>query len=126
MKKLMHLIFIFIVVNSAISINAAEFNHYFKDKTMRVDYFHSGTATEEHFAIDRIVSDGAWAGSLSHLVDEVNFGLYQFDVINPDDGTIIYSRGFASVLENGNRFPKPANNGALFMNQSDFHGRLSR
>ncbi|MBU1013867.1 MAG: IgA Peptidase M64 [Bacteroidetes bacterium] len=106
MKKLMHLIFVFVVANSSINANVAEFDHYFKDKTMRVDYFHSGTATEEHFAIDRIVSDGAWAGSLSHLVDEINFGLYQFDVINLADGNLIYSRGFASVFGEWQTIPE--------------------
>lgn len=37
---------------------------------MRVDYFHSGTDTEEHFSIDRIISDGEWGGSLNIMLDE--------------------------------------------------------
>ena len=36
------------------------FDQYFSDKTMRLDYNHSGNSKEEHFATDRILSDGPW------------------------------------------------------------------
>jgi len=48
---------------------------YFLDKTMRLDYFHSGTSAEEHFAVDRIVSDGMWSGSKTILIDDLQLGL---------------------------------------------------
>ena len=51
-----------------------KFDAYFKDKTMRFDYYHTGTATEEHFAVDRMVMDGIWAGSKSQLIDELGLG----------------------------------------------------
>ena len=36
-------------------------------RTMRVDYFHTGTATEEQFALDSIELEGAWPLSLIHI-----------------------------------------------------------
>ena len=36
------------------------FDVYFLDKTMRVDYFHSGGSGIEIFSLDQIVSDGSW------------------------------------------------------------------
>ena len=40
------------------------------DKTMRVDYFHTGgPKSGETVALDRVVNDGAWPGSRTQLVD---------------------------------------------------------
>ncbi|MDF1550693.1 MAG: peptidase M64 N-terminal domain-containing protein, partial [Bacteroidales bacterium] len=47
-----------------------QFDKYFEPKTMRFDYYHNGTDSEEHFAPDKFLSDGAWAGSLTSLIDE--------------------------------------------------------
>ena len=75
-----------------------DFDALFSDETMRVDYFHSGLATEEHFAIDRIVNDGTWPGSKTMLLDELNRGLYFYEVYDVASGEMIYSRGFASIF----------------------------
>lgn len=74
-----------------------DFDAFFKDKTMRLDYFHSGTASEEHFATDRIVSDGQWAGSKTMLTNDLNLGQYEFDILDKASGKLIFSDGFASV-----------------------------
>ena len=42
---------------------AAPFDATFLPRTMRVDYFHTGGLGQEIFALDRVVDDGAWAGS---------------------------------------------------------------
>jgi hypothetical protein len=75
-----------------------KYEDYFLDKTMRVDYFHSGTNKEEHIAIDRIVSDGKWAGSKKNLIDRMEMGLYFFDVMDKETKVLLYSRGFASIF----------------------------
>jgi len=74
------------------------YNHYFTGQTMRVDYFHTGTATEEHFSLDRFLNDGAWAGSETVLTDKLNRGLYFFRITDTLTNTLLYSRGFASVF----------------------------
>ncbi len=79
---------------------AAEANAFdadFSDGTMRADYFHSGTATEEHISLDRIVSDGPWPGSRTHLGDDTNLGKYLFEVTERATNRVLYSRGFSSV-----------------------------
>ena len=66
--------------------------------TMRVDYFHAGgPKTGETFALDRVVNDGAWAGSRTQLVDDTNLGKYLFEVRAKSVGSVLYSRGFASI-----------------------------
>jgi hypothetical protein len=83
-----------------------DFNAWFLDKTMRVDYFHSGTATEEHFSPDRTISDGPWAGSKKVLIDELELGLYFFEVCDQKTKTLLYSRGFASVFGEWQSIPE--------------------
>ncbi len=67
-------------------------------RTMRVDYVHTGGPTSgETMALDRVVNDGAWAGSRTQLVDGSNLGKYFFEVREPASGRVLYSRGFASI-----------------------------
>jgi hypothetical protein len=73
------------------------FQVLFENKTMRVDYVHSGGLGEEIVALDQVVSDGAWAGSRTRLVDDLNLGKYLFEVIDRRTNQVVYSRGFASI-----------------------------
>ncbi|UCC72821.1 MAG: IgA Peptidase M64 [Gemmatimonadota bacterium] len=74
-----------------------EFGRYFEDKTMRVDYFHTGDATHEVLSLERVVADGPWAGSRTRLIDDTNFGRYFYEVYDLESGEILYSRGFATI-----------------------------
>ncbi len=73
------------------------FDNDFTGGTMRVDYFHSGTATEERISLDRVLADGPWPGSRTRLVDDLNLGKYFFDVTDRETNRLLYSRGFSSV-----------------------------
>jgi hypothetical protein len=83
-----------------------DFQVYFTDKTMRLDYFHSGNATEEHFATDRIVSDGIWSGSRKSLIDALELGSYFFEIIDRESKVLLYSRGFGSVFGEWQTIPE--------------------
>jgi hypothetical protein len=51
----------------------------------------------EIISLDRVVSDGPWAGSATQLIDHTNLGAYQFEVRDQASGAVLYSRGFASI-----------------------------
>lgn len=74
------------------------FNEFFKDSTLRFDFFHTGNASEEIFAPDRMLNDGPWPGSKIHLIDELKLGPYLFEIEDAITENIIYSRGFASIF----------------------------
>jgi hypothetical protein len=76
---------------------ARTFDDHFHERTMRLDYFHTGGMGEEIVSLDRVVSDGPWAGSLTQLVDPTNLGKYLFEVVDPGTNQVLYSRGFASI-----------------------------
>jgi hypothetical protein len=65
--------------------------------TMRLDYVHSGTATEEQLAFDAVVLEGAWPGPLDRWIDDTNLGKYYFQVVDRATNRVVYSRGFASI-----------------------------
>ena len=67
-------------------------------RTLRLDYVHTGAATEEQFALDGLALEGDWPGPLDRWVDNTNLGPYRFQVIDPKTNRVIYSRGFASVF----------------------------
>src|SRR5262245_13719812 len=67
-------------------------------RTMRLDYYHSGNATQELFSLDRVVVEPlAWAGNLRKTIDDTNLGKYLFEVRDETTNQILYSRGFASI-----------------------------
>ncbi len=66
--------------------------------TFRLDYFHTGNAEEERFALDGVVVEGEWAGPPGRRLDDTNLGKYRFCVIDPLTQSTLYSRGFASIF----------------------------
>ncbi|NIR47780.1 peptidase M64 [candidate division KSB1 bacterium] len=73
------------------------FEQFFENKTMRVDYYHTGTATQEHISLDQVHEEGVWAGSHQNLIDTLNLGKYLLKVFDVETNQMIYSRGFASI-----------------------------
>jgi hypothetical protein len=67
-------------------------------QTFRVDYFHTGTATEERFALDRLVLEPLpFPGRPDRPIDETNLGKYFFEVRDRATNRVLYSRGFSSI-----------------------------
>src|SRR5215472_16327377 len=93
-------------------------------RTMRLDYFHTGSADEERFALDRVALEGAWQGPADRTIDETGFGKYRFEVRDKASNRVLYSRGYATIFnewqeteeakkrqqgfEESVRFPAPA------------------
>lgn len=66
--------------------------------TLRVDYFHTGDATEERFSLDRIVVEPLpFPGRPDRPLDDTNLGKYRFEVRDLATQRVLYSRGFASI-----------------------------
>jgi hypothetical protein len=74
------------------------FDAWFVDKTMRVDYFHTGSAAGETFALDQVYDQGIWAGTRAHLIDPFGLGRYRVKVFDAATGTLIFSKGFDSYF----------------------------
>lgn len=90
----------------AVNNGDVPFDKYFLDKTMRLDFFHTGNATEEMFAVDKVLSDGPWGGSRKILIDKTELGPYFFEVIDRDTKVLLYSRGFANIFGEWQSIPE--------------------
>ncbi|HKH48840.1 MAG TPA: IgA Peptidase M64 [Thermoanaerobaculia bacterium] len=87
-----------LLVASLLSAAAANPASAATPRTLRVDYYHSGDATQERFSLDRIVLEpGVWPGNPARPVDDTNLGKYLFEVVDRQTNRVVYSRGFASV-----------------------------
>ncbi|MHB0969719.1 MAG: IgA Peptidase M64 [Thermoanaerobaculia bacterium] len=95
MKQALRITLTLLILASPLAADA--FSDLFTDRTMRVDYFHSGDIDEEIISLDRIIADGPWPGSRTRLIDDQNLGKYLFEVVDRSTNRVIYSRGFASI-----------------------------
>jgi hypothetical protein len=67
-------------------------------RTFRIDYFHTGDASEERFSLDRLILEPLpWPGNPAKPIDETNLGKYLFEVHDRATHRLIYSRGFSSI-----------------------------
>jgi len=73
------------------------FQHFFENKTLRIDYHHTGTATREFISLDQAYTQGVWAGSEINLIDTLNLGKYMVKLIDTRSNMIIFSRGYSSI-----------------------------
>ncbi len=92
------LFILFILSISILPQNDPEFEEYFLDETLRIDYFHIGDAKTEMITIDKLFRYGIWAGSLNHLVDNLNNGKYYVKIYDSATKKLIYSKGFDALF----------------------------
>ena len=104
-KKYFTLTLSILLVTISISNAATNFEKYFVDKTMRVDFFHTGTKGKQVISLDQVYEEPIvqpfnkkmWAGNTKNLLDTLNLGKYIAKVIDVKTNQLIYSRGFCSL-----------------------------
>lgn len=68
-------------------------------QTMRLDYYHTGQASQQTFSVDRVVLEPLpWPGKVDGHVDSSNLGTFVFEVRDRESGKLLYSRGFSSIF----------------------------
>ena len=77
---------------------SAQFDKYFENRTMRVDYYHSGDYQTDTYFIDEIIAEPYWGGSKLNLIDDTKFGKYLVKVLDKVSGTVIYSRSYSTLF----------------------------
>jgi hypothetical protein len=87
-----------VMVMAACAQATEDFDRYFIDKTMRIDYFHVGDAKEEVITLDHVYEQGIWAGSRRNLIDTFDNGHYYVKIFDLASGELIYSKGFDSYF----------------------------
>ncbi len=86
----MRTIFIFLSVTATV-FPQLYFDELFYDKTLRVDYFHTGNSESDSYSIDELIEEPYWGGSKVNLIDKFNYGMYKVEVHDQTSGIMIYS-----------------------------------
>ncbi len=81
------------------SISAfADFDDYFYNKTLRIDYVHSGDFQNEYYFLDEVKVEPFWGGSHINLIDTFKYGKYFFELYDIEKDSLIYSRGYSTLF----------------------------
>ncbi len=82
----------------AMLCQAVEFEKYFEDKTLRIDYVHAGNAKQECYYFESLKEEPYFAGSKKSLIDTNNLGMQRLELYDVASGELIYSRGFCVLF----------------------------
>ncbi len=74
------------------------FDEFFYEKTLRMDYVHTGNNKENTYSFDELIEEPFWGGSKKNLIDIFNYGKYKFEVYDEMSGKLIYSRTFSTLF----------------------------
>ena len=82
----------------SIAFSQVNFDDYFENRTLRFDYFHTGTKDSNSYSFDELIEEPYWGGSKVNLIDKFNYGKYKFEVYDKETNTLIYSRGYSTIF----------------------------
>lgn len=88
---------ILLLAISILSAQGPSFKSHFTGMTMRVDYQHSGVATEEHFSLEQIKVEGEWPGRRTNLAPRSSLGPYRLEIADGTSRAMLFTEGFASI-----------------------------
>jgi hypothetical protein len=94
MKKLIAFLFLFVAAQAVFG----QFDRYFMDKTLRLDYFHCGNNLSDEYFFDELLCEPFWGGSKINLIDTLKYGDYFFEVVDLKESKVIYSRGYSTLF----------------------------
>lgn len=97
MKKTL-LIISFLLCSFCGVVTAQNFDKYFVDKTLRIDYLLTGNASGQNIYLDELASLPQWAGRRHHLSELPLKGNGQIEVTDSLTGTRIYANSFSSLF----------------------------
>ena len=95
MKKYITL---FAVIFISTAYSQVNFDDYFLDKSLRIDYYHFGDSINDYYAIDELIEEPYWGGSKKNLLDIFNFGDYIIKVLDKETGELIFSKTYTTLF----------------------------
>lgn len=88
------------------TINAQDFDQYFQDKTLRIDYIFSGTYNTQHIAVDELLVEPRWYGKRKRLAEVPVEGNGQITVRDHKSGRVIYRNSFSTLFQEWQQEPE--------------------
>ncbi len=92
-----NLILLFLLIASNLQASTS-FDEWFINKTLRIDYYHTGNSEKELYSLDQVKSEPYWGGSHVTLIDTLNYGEYYFKAFDAQSSKLIYSHGYCTLF----------------------------
>ena len=75
-----------------------KFDDYFFNKTLRIDYYHTGNHDSDYYSMDQLKEEPYWGGSKKNLIDNRNIGEYKFVMYDFKTGKEIFSHTYSTLF----------------------------
>ena len=75
-----------------------EYDKYFTDNQLRIDYYLYGNSETVSYALDKLVKEPKWGGPRIHLIDDMGYGKYFVEVSLPNSDMILYSHSYCLLF----------------------------
>ncbi len=85
-------LFLMMLLCVASYISAQDFEQFFENKTLRIDYKHIGNSQLEKIEVEDYHVGAQWEGTTSHLIEPKRLGGLVFEAFDALSGQLIYSR----------------------------------
>lgn len=90
----------------AMNCMAQNFDKYFTDKTLRIDYIFSGDARQQEISLDELCVEPRWWGKRKRLTEVPMEGYGQIIMKDHATGTIIYRNSFSTLFQEWLSYPE--------------------
>jgi hypothetical protein len=94
MKLLYSGLFFMAITVSSFAQPGFNFNDYFIDHSLRIEYYQVGDAQEEIISLDQLYQEDIWPGSLVNLISPFDTGRYGVKAYDVASNRLIYAKGF--------------------------------
>lgn len=89
---------LFVFLSTLSFYSKAQYEIYFDNQQLRIDYYIFGNADTCYYALDKYVMEPVWGGTRHYLIDSLNYGNYYFEVLLHDSDYVIYSKGYSNLF----------------------------
>jgi hypothetical protein len=91
--------FLLLLVLFVAQKSIAQFDKYFDEKTLRLDYYHCGNSVTEKYFFDELIQEPFWAGSEANLIDATGYGTHLLEVRTAGSNELVYSKGYCTLFD---------------------------
>lgn len=78
--------------------SAQNFDQYFENKTLRINYLHIGKFDSEKFEMKDYQAGGIWSGTRQNLIAPNRYGDVSFEVFDSVSNKLIFSRSYSCLF----------------------------
>ncbi len=97
-KRTTYFLFFFLCLTVLSLESKVNYNQYFINGTMRIDYYHIGNSSSEVITLDKVYKYEIWAGNHNSLIEPSKVAMYFVKIYEVQSKTLIYSKGFNSYF----------------------------